>query len=73
MATTRSKNASQQLSPVFETVDELAAELGLSRHSTYQHLRSGKIPSIRLGKRFIVPRAAIAEWLRTAGNLKLMA
>jgi hypothetical protein len=31
-------------------------------------LRRGIIPHIRIGKRFILPRAAIAEWLRTAGN-----
>ena len=52
---------------VYESVDELAEELRLSRQATYAALRQGSIPSIRLNKRFIIPRAAIAEWLRTAG------
>ena len=52
--------------PTYESVDELAAELGISRQSVYTGLRAGTIPSIRLGKRFVIPRAAIAEWLRSA-------
>ena len=31
-------------------------------------LRRGEIPHIRVGRRFILPKAAIAEWLRTAGG-----
>jgi excisionase family DNA binding protein len=58
---------------VYESVDSLARELGISRSVAYKGLRTGKIPSIRLNKRFIIPRSAIAEWLRTAGNLKLWA
>jgi excisionase family DNA binding protein len=53
---------------VFPSVDALAEYIGLSRHSTYVGLRDGSIPSIRLGKRFIIPRAAIEEWLKTAGG-----
>jgi excisionase family DNA binding protein len=49
-------------------VDELALELRVSRQTVYRGLRDGSIPSIRMGKRFVIPRAAIAEWLRTAGQ-----
>jgi excisionase family DNA binding protein len=52
---------------IYGSVDELANELGISRQSAYAALRHGKIPSIRLGKRFIIPRSAIAEWLRRPG------
>jgi excisionase family DNA binding protein len=52
---------------VFPSVEDLARHLRLSRHSTYEGLRAGTIPGIRVGKRFVLPRAAIAEWLRTAG------
>jgi len=55
-------------SSIYGSVDELANELGISRQSAYAGLRQGKIPSIRLGKRFIIPRAAIAEWLRRPGE-----
>ena len=53
---------------VFPSVDSLAEDLGLSRQATYTGLRNNTIPHIRIGKRFIIPRAAIAEWLRTAGK-----
>jgi excisionase family DNA binding protein len=51
----------------YRSVAELAADLGLSERSTRSGLRRGDIPHIRIGRRFILPRAAIAEWLRTAG------
>jgi excisionase family DNA binding protein len=53
---------------VYQSVDQLARELGLSRQSVYVHLRNGKIPSIRLNKRFIIPRSAIEDWLKSAGR-----
>jgi excisionase family DNA binding protein len=50
------------------TVAALAAMIGLSERSTRNALRRGEIPHIRVGRRFILPKAAIAEWLRTAGR-----
>jgi excisionase family DNA binding protein len=52
----------------YRSVNELAHELGISRQSAYAGLRQGKIPSIRLGRRFIIPRSAIKEWLRKPGE-----
>lgn len=52
----------------YRSVSELAADIGLSERSTRSALRRGEIPHIRVGRRFILPRAAIAEWLRTAGS-----
>jgi excisionase family DNA binding protein len=52
----------------YQSVGALAADLGLSERSTRSALRRGEIPHIRVGRRFILPRAAIAEWLRTAGQ-----
>jgi excisionase family DNA binding protein len=49
---------------VYNSVDELAGELGISRASTYKALHNGEIPSIRIGKRFVIPRAAIRELFR---------
>jgi excisionase family DNA binding protein len=48
--------------------EELGDMLGVSRASIYAGLRSGVIPSIRIGKRYIIARSAIDEWLRTAGQ-----
>jgi excisionase family DNA binding protein len=60
-ATTRPAN-------VYRNVDELARELGLGRLTVYGALRDGTIPSIRVGRRYLLPRAAIQEWLRSAGG-----
>ena len=52
----------------YRSVAALAAEIGLSERSTRSALRRGEIPHIRIGRRFILPKTAIAEWLRTAGR-----
>jgi len=64
----RKSIGTQRNGSTYGSVDELAHEIGISRQAAYAALRRGVIPSIRIGKRFVVPRAAIAEWLRTAGN-----
>jgi excisionase family DNA binding protein len=62
------KRAAPHNQAIYPSVDALAAEIGLSRQSTYEGLRKGTIPGIRLGKRWVLPRSAIAVWLRTAGK-----
>ena len=43
------------------TVEEAAALLGLSRGSAYEAVRRGDIPTIRLGRRILAPRARLLE------------
>jgi len=45
------------------SVSETARVLGISRGLAYEMVREGKIPSIRLGKRFLVPRRALESML----------
>jgi excisionase family DNA binding protein len=45
-------------------VEELARLLGVSKTAIYAGLKSGVIPGIRLGKRWLLSRAAIGEWLK---------
>jgi excisionase family DNA binding protein len=52
----------------YHSVAALAQDIGLSERSTRSALRRGEIPHIRVGRRFILPRAAIAAWLRSAGR-----
>jgi excisionase family DNA binding protein len=52
----------------YPSVKVLADDLGLCERSVRDALRRGEIPCIRIGKRYILPRAAIAEWLRNAGG-----
>ena len=53
------------------TVGEAAKLLRLSKTTTYDQIRQGSIPSIRMGKRILVPRAALMrmleETMRKAG------
>jgi excisionase family DNA binding protein len=45
------------------TVEEAAATLGVSRASAYEAVRRGEIPAIRIGRRVLVPRAALDRLL----------
>ena len=51
--------------PERDTYDlpQVAARLGVSRTSIYRWAASGVIPTIRLGRRLLVPRAAVEELL----------
>lgn len=50
------------------SVEEARSILGLSRGLIYQAVRSGQIPSIRIGRRILIPSAALDRMLRTAGT-----
>jgi len=45
------------------TVEEAAATLGISRAFAYEAVRRGDIPSIRIGRRVLVPHAALNRLL----------
>lgn len=45
------------------TVQETAEALGISRNSAYQLVRQGEIPSVRLGRRLVIPKQALTAWL----------
>jgi excisionase family DNA binding protein len=48
------------------TVDEAGRLLGVSRNSAYQLARTGQLPTIRLGRRLLVPKAALNRLLDNA-------
>jgi excisionase family DNA binding protein len=48
------------------TVDELAVLLGRGRLSVYADLAAGRIPSRRLGNKYVISRAVIHRWLDKA-------
>lgn len=43
------------------TIDEAAAVLRISRQSAYEAARRGEIPTIRLGRRILVPLRALEK------------
>jgi excisionase family DNA binding protein len=49
------------------TVEEAGRVLGIGRASAYDAVKRGELPVIRLGKRIVVPRAALDRLLASAG------
>lgn len=49
--------------PVTLKADEVAAVLGISRANAYNLMRSEGFPTIHIGKRMIVPRDKLIEWI----------
>ena len=47
-------------------VEEAAAILGISRSAAYQAVSAGEIPSIRFGRRIVIPREAVDRLLKGA-------
>jgi excisionase family DNA binding protein len=45
------------------TIEEAAEILGLSRTSAYEAANKGDLPTIRVGRRLIVPRHALEKML----------
>lgn len=46
------------------TVDEAAQILGISRSSAFSAVRRGDIPSLQIGRRLVVPTAALRRMLQ---------
>jgi excisionase family DNA binding protein len=57
------RRASGAIAPIAErltlTVEEAATLLGISRAFAYEAVNNGDIPSIRIGRRILVPKAAL--------------
>lgn len=49
--------------PLTITIEDAARELGISRNTAYACARTGQIPTVRLGRRLLVPRAALERLL----------
>lgn len=43
------------------TVEEAAHALGIARGTAYEAVRSGELPSLKIGRRLLVPRARLLE------------
>lgn len=49
--------------PMYLSVDQLAALLGISRAGAYTYVHTDGFPLIRIGKRMLVPRDKLISWL----------
>lgn len=54
---------SREQLPLFLTIEEVGWLLGVSRAGAYSVAHSEGFPLIRLGKRMVVSRDALFEWL----------
>ena len=50
------------------TVEEAAVVLGIGRGLAYEAARRGELPTLRLGRRLIVPVVALQRMLATAAS-----
>jgi len=50
------------------SVAEAGEALGISRWSAYQAAKSGQLPTIRIGRRLLVPVAALDRMLNQAAT-----
>jgi excisionase family DNA binding protein len=53
--------------PSVLTIEEAAQLMRIGRNSAYEAARRGEIPTIRIGRRLLVPRAALERMLERAG------
>jgi excisionase family DNA binding protein len=45
------------------TLEEVARRLGIGRNQAYEAVQAGKIPALRFGRRWLIPRAAFDRLL----------
>lgn len=42
---------------------KVAELLDVSKDTVYELIHSGRLPAIRIGRRFVVPRKALEDWI----------
>ena len=53
---------------VVYTIEKVARLLGIGRSSAYAAARRGEIPTVRLGRRLLVPKIAFERLLQPTGD-----
>lgn len=49
--------------PLCYKVDDLCGLLGISRPTAYELVHRSDFPSLRVGRRLLIPRDALEKWL----------
>ena len=50
------------------TVSEAAELIGISKPSMYEVVRTGKVRSVKVGKKILISRQSLREWLKKGEN-----
>lgn len=58
-----------QEQPLALDIPTVARRLGISKNTAYRAAADGKLPAIRIGKRFLVPVVQLEKWLAEGGVL----
>jgi excisionase family DNA binding protein len=48
------------------SIEDVAQILGLGRSTTYESARRGELPTLRVGRRILIPVSAFSKWLNQA-------
>lgn len=51
------------------SVEEAAQLLSIGRNTAYELIRQGRLPHIRLGRRVLVPRFGLEQWIAQEAGL----
>jgi excisionase family DNA binding protein len=64
------KNGIRQIKSEVLTASQVVEELSglLARGTVYKLLRTGELPAKRIGKKFLVSRARLEQWLLDTGR-----
>lgn len=63
---TRQRRRRQRDDHLTLTVEEAGEQLGISRALAYEAVRRGEIPALRIGRRILIPKAALNRLLESA-------
>ena len=61
----------KDMEPLVITVEHARKLLGLSRSLMYQAINSGQIPSVRIGRRILIPMAQLDRLINGPGEQQL--
>ena len=53
--------------PDVVTPEDIQKMLRIGRNSVYYLLKQGKIKSLRVGKKYLIPKTSVINFLQTAG------
>lgn len=52
--------------PLALKVEDVMRVLGASRNTVYEYVHSGRIRSVRIGRRILIPKDALQDFLKSA-------
>ena len=54
--------------PLTVSVEELMPILGIGRNSAYELVRSGRLRSVRVGRKLRIPKESVMDFLRNSSR-----